>query len=270
MILQTHNDAGEVAYTSVAYGYFCGSFAVRMILVDPAKQAFVLLDEYDANAHCLNARVMSYVNMNFDGWVMRNRTDCKPLVTTVRQAGGELELDQFFGYREVWADQALLCRLLCGEAVPISEVDFPLRDEAEFPAWQSLRTQADADMFQNIFGFHDSAIDRVTYEETYEDGCRVLMTLDMTCWLGCRMDFCFEDVTEVHLHANLPRYSREIYGATLRIEKDGVFWADEELSDRDINQPLPDWAKNVIRARSVKVRICEDPEPIRGWQEWVF
>lgn len=80
-------------------------------------------------------------------------------------------------------------------------------------------------------GFHDSTLDKITYEEDY--GKKVLRAIfNNSGWYGV-VELSFEGLIRMNLCGFPENYSREIYDATLLVHNETIFWADEILEHED-------------------------------------
>ena len=92
---------------------------------------------------------------------------------------------------------------------------------------------ADVDAFLDAFaGFHDSTLNKLIYEE-FDNNTKVTATFDNSTWYGI-VELCFEGVLAINIRPSGENYFREIMDATLLIQDETVFWADQYMEQEDL------------------------------------
>jgi len=97
-------------------------------------------------------------------------------------------------------------------------------------------------------------LDAISYEERY--GRRQLTILfDNSGWYGA-IECCFEGLLALNLRPYKENESRELWGATLLIQNETVFWADVEELTEELNDQYND-QYSYVKALNLKWRKLE-------------
>jgi len=76
-------------------------------------------------------------------------------------------------------------------------------------------------------------LDKLIYEEDYGK-TQLKVQSDNSSWHGV-VELCFEGLIALNLRGLGENRTREIYAATLIVNDESVFWADDELENEDYN-----------------------------------
>ena len=154
----------------------------------------------------------------------------------------------FGGYLDVLENQAFLADILNNLSVSINAHQISVRTLGDKAEWNYVLTQKDADVFMKIFaGFHDSTIERINYSET--NGTSIAnIIFDNSGWFGV-VELCFEATQMLKIIPAAENYSRELYEASLIVEKESIFWADSYME-----HPNDSHEGSIIKALNLKWR----------------
>lgn len=235
MFVRVYDKLKREYYKSMVYGLINTGYYEQAITYNPFSGCFELVDYFDKGRKNLSP-AYQHINSNRDEWITVEKTSLLKLKKYCRVNGSGLEITCFNGYQEVFDDFGFLLRIIREKNVPAAETKLAPRDNEDISQWNYIRTQADANQFMKLFvAFHDSTLDKLNYEETYGE-TRLTVQFDNSGWYGI-VELCFEGIIALNLRAPLENYSREIYGATLLIRDESVFWADDELEVEDLSYP---------------------------------
>ena len=158
-----------------------------------------------------------------------------------------------YGYPDVCENYAFICDIMADRSVPEDRYPIRKRDLPDANEWHYIRTSEDAQEFMNLFaGFHDSYLRKVTYDESEDGTKKANVIFDNSCWFGIA-ELCFEGVQFLKIVPAGESYTNEIYSATLHVDENGVFWADEYLEKPDMS-----FEGSIIRALSLKWKKLDD------------
>ena len=184
-------------YKSMVYGLLNTGCYEQAIVINPYEKCFLLMDYLNKDTRQLTPRYQC-INSCQNGWII--------------------------------CEKVFLLRLMRGEHVPVADAAIPLRTNEDAEQWNYIRTQQDADALMELFaGFHDSTLDRLTYEEEYGKA-KLTALFDNSGWFGV-IELCFEGLLALNLRPPLENCSRVIFSATLLFREESVFWADDELTE---------------------------------------
>ena len=159
-----------------------------------------------------------------------------------------VDIEQMSGYPDVLENQAFLADILNNLSVSINAHQISVRTLGDKAEWNYVLTQKDADAFMEIFaGFHDSTIERINYSET--NGTSIAnIIFDNSGWFGV-VELCFEATQMLKIIPAAENYSRELYEASLIVEKESIFWADSYME-----HPNDSYEGSIIKALNLKWR----------------
>lgn len=218
-------------YKSMVYGLLNTGCYEQAIVINPYEKCFLLMDYLNKDTRQLTPRYQC-INSCQNGWITCEKVFLLKLKAYCRERGHDARLLCFRGYPEVFYDFSFLLRLMRGEHVPVADATIPLRTNEDAEQWNYIRTQQDADALMELFaGFHDSTLNRLTYEEEYGKA-KLTALFDNSGWFGV-IELCFEGLLALNLRPPLENCSREIFSATLLFREESVFWADDELTEEN-------------------------------------
>ena len=233
MFVRVYDKERKKYYKSMVYGLLNIGYYEQAILFNPYTNSFECVEYFDKEKEdpypyyeCINNRT--------DDWVFYERTFLLKLKKYCKEHAFEGKLDQFRGYKEVFDNFEFMLQMLQGEKVSLEQAGISLKTNEDIDEWTYIRTQEDANEFMRLFaGFHDSTMDKLTYEEDY--GKKQLTAIfDNSCWYGVA-ELCFEGLIRMNLHGFGENHTREIYEGTLLIQDESVYWADGFLQEEDMN-----------------------------------
>ena len=223
-----HRYYKSMVYCGINYGYY-----QQYVVVNPYTDCFELVDYLDKSDGGLRALVET-IQAERDDWVGHENVLLQKCKAYCQKHSKEIKLDLLVGYRDVCENIAFLTAILKRKSVPVSEAGISLRSLPDSGVWNYIQTQADVDAFLEAFaGFHDSTLDKLIYEES-DDNTKVTATFDNSSWYGI-VELCFEGVLAINIRPSGENYSREIMEATLLIQDETVFWADQYMEQEDLS-----------------------------------
>lgn len=220
-------------YKSMVYGLINTGYYEQAILFNPYMNCFELVEYLDKESKELRP-LYEWINTEYVGWVSYDKAFLLKLNKYCKEHNYDNQIKLYRGYKEVFDDFGFMLKILKERNVPLSQTEIEVKSNKDVDEWNYIRTQEDADEFMKLFaGFHDSTLDKMIYEEDY--GKRKLKAVfDNSGWYGV-VELCFEGLIKMNLHSFAENYSREIYGATLLVQNESVFWADDELDDENMD-----------------------------------
>lgn len=250
---ETRRYYGSMVYARIGIMAFDG-----FIVFDPYEGAFVMKEHFEKSGKVPKA-ICRTVNTCTEGFVKRERAYMLKLRKYLGGMESERKLDMstdyllFYGYDDVLENAELVAKLLCGGKVSPAEAGIRLRGHEDSETWSYIATQKAADEFMELFcGFHDADIRKITYEET--DFCpnvAAVYAVFESSWYG-KVELCFEGVEELRLRPAGEAYTSGIYEATLLVNEERVFWADDYMEAENMNH-----GGCAVRALSLKWRTLE-------------
>ncbi|MBQ9468587.1 MAG: hypothetical protein IJU52_06245 [Clostridia bacterium] len=248
MYVRVASSVSGSVYQSMVYAIVGDGEGAKYIVLNPYANELELAREV-VISNKERRTLVSVIQTNTDGFetytgsqLLRYKHYCKTnmLIPT--------ELFSLCGYPDVCENYAFLYDILTNKKIPFDRYNIQLRDIPDAHEWSYIRTQKDADDFMDLFfGFHDSKLVSVEYSQ--EEGKReATAVFDNSGWFGVA-ELCFEGVQLLKI---VPPYANgfaDIYDATLIVDADGVFWADEYME-----KPDESCDASVIRAFSLKWR----------------
>ncbi len=175
-------------------------------------------------------------------WVEINGEALPPLNEKLKQKGSALSLG-FEGYAWLIKDLELLASLMNGSVVDWDDDRHAdKRVCSKLPEWNYVDTQADVKTLMDAYGgFHDSCLTRLGYisgGKVYKED-HGMMPFDkirqMTMFFEsqCRdgIEMVFEGVTEMNLRPALDEQDNIVYGATLVLNDEEVYFCGGYKAD---------------------------------------
>ena len=231
----------SMVYCAVEQGYFR-----QYVVIDPVTDCFVLVDYLDKTGE--PTPLVELIQRDSPDWVTYENAMLLKYKAWCRKHCKPMTLKFLWGYRDVCENYEFLTVLLEQGRVPVSQAGIRLRELPDADEWTYIRTQADADEFMKAFAaFHDSVLEKLTYEEGYGVS-KATAVFDNRCWFGIA-ELCFEGVLAVNIRPPRENFSREIYGGTLRVSNEAIFWADCWVPETE-----PDHEGSYICALNLKWR----------------
>ncbi len=247
MFVRAYDKIHDIYYKSIVYGELNTGYYKKAILLNPRADIFVLVEFTDKSAKPIEF-MYEIIDRDRRDWVTfeKYKTYRKQFL------GCDAEEMFFVGYLDVIEDSDFMEELLAHGAVPRKKAKFKIRSHRDADVWTYIETQKDADAFLEVFaGFHDSTIDKITYEESFEER-KLSVIFDNHCWFGTA-ELCFECVIAMNLRPPNGNYSRELWEGCLWVNADGsVFFADRFLDMEDLN-----YDGTFIKALNLKWRKIE-------------
>ncbi len=232
----------SMVYARVNLGWY-GQYVIYNIW----QKAFELVDYMNKSLPQGYAEVQM-IQTGTDGFEEYSGSKLLKLKDYCKKNGLETpDVKVLFGYPDVCENYAFLCDIIENRTVPADRYPIQLRDLPDVKEWHYIQTEDDVQEFMKLFaGFHDSKLVRLSYEESDERGIKANAVFDNSGWFGI-VELCFEGVQFLKILPPMENYSSEILSATLHVDEDGVFWADEYMEKPDMS-----YEGCIIRALSVK------------------
>ncbi len=259
MFVRVYDKEKNRYYRSIVYAVLGTGVFQKMMVLEPNASQFRLIDVFDRTDKHDYKRLCMTINADTSGFATREKAYVLKIKKHLNIASRALaeNMEFFMGYEDVLENTALIASLLSGEKIPASETDIKLRENEDSEAWQYIKTQADAEKFMELFaGFHDAYIKKITYEEYAYANIATVYAVFESCWYG-RVELCFEAVSELHLHSPSELYTCEIYDATLLVNDERVFWADDYMEEENTDR-----CGSYIRALNLKWRTIEENKTV--------
>lgn len=151
------------------------------------------------------------------------------------------------GYADICENYAFLCDIFAHRTVPVDRYPLNIRGLPDADQWRYIKTQKDADDFMQLFaGFHDATLESICYTESNIGKKELTAVFDNTEWFGIA-ELCFEGVQFFKIIPAGENHPREIFDATLHVDDNGVFWADDRIEKPDTSCDC-----SIIQAHSLK------------------
>lgn len=247
MFVRAYDKINKVYYKSMVYGIFNFGYYEKAVLLNPVTKSFELVDYLDKEQGDLKP-LYEVINSETEGWISREETSLIKFNHYCKEKGLDETIKLFRGYTDVFDDFDFMVQVLRDKKVSDTSAHIVIRENKDADEWNYISTQDDANQLMDLFfGFHDSTINKLVYEE--DDRRKELtVTVDNSGWYGI-IELCFEGLVAVNLRPPLENYSREIFGATLIVKDETVFWADGSMSEENF-----DYKGTYIKALNLKWR----------------
>ncbi len=240
----------SMVYATVNLGWY-----TQYIVYNMSANSFELIDYLDKIPP--HGRVMvQIIQPQTDGFEEYGHVKLLKIKKFCKENNLEMpEIKLLRGYPDVCENSAFICDIIANRVVPVDRYQIQLRNLPDVNEWQYIQTQEEAQEFMKLFaGFHDSNLVKLTYDESDECGIKVNVIFDNSCWFGV-VELCFEGVQLLKIVPPKENYSSEILSATLYVDEEGVFWADNYMEKPDIK-----YDGSIIRALSLKWKKLEGVE----------
>lgn len=157
-------------------------------------------------------------------------------------------VDCLSGYEDVINHRKFLSALLEQKSILVDQAEIKIRRFDDEQEWNYILTQADANAWMEQFaGFHDSVLNKLIYEE--DDQIRkITAVFDNTGWYGVA-ELCFEGLVAMNLRPAQENFDRYLYGGTLLVKDECIFWADDVMQAEDLS-----YEGSFIKALNLKWR----------------
>lgn len=231
MFVRAYDKVNQAYYKSMVYGII--NPKNKAVLFNPIIKAFELVDYLDESQK-FPTPLYELINANTENWIELHEVQLLKFKKYCAEKNFTENISLFRGYKEVFDNFDFMLKLLKKEKIDKESICIPMLQNEDADEWDYIRTQADADNFMNLFcGFHDSTMNRLSYEEEY-DKKELKVIFDNSGWWGIA-ELCFEGLLSVNLRPYSENQTREIFDASLIVKDETVFWADERLKEEDMS-----------------------------------
>ena len=233
----------SMVYATVGIGWF-----LQFIVLNPYTQSFDLVDYLDKQ-HQHTKPLVEIIQPNHEEFVVYNGAQMLKYKHYCKANGCKfIEVKQMMGYPEILENNAFLAEILWNHSVPSGTHQISPKTLYDTTEWNYIFTQADADDFMKKFvGFHDSTLQKISYYESNSSAVANAI-FDNSGWYGI-VELCFEGVQMLKIMPATENYTRELFDATLIIDKESVFWADSYMSEANSS-----YEGSIIKALNLKWR----------------
>ena len=243
MFVRVSDKANNRYYKSLVYGLLNRGFFEQAIVINPYTNCFELV-HYLEKADPFPIPIYEVIQSEKSGWIIASTADLLKLNLRSKS----LSVDYLSGFEDVINNNKFLSSLLDKKYVYVNNAKVQIRSFEDEQDWNYIVTQADADAFMRLFeGFHDSFLDKLTYEEDHQTR-KVTAIFDNTCWYGVA-ELCFEGLVAMNLRPAQENFDRFIYGGTLLVKDECIFWADDTLEEENLS-----YEGSYIKALNLKWR----------------
>ncbi len=176
-------------------------------------------------------------------WVCIKGEALPLLKKELNEYGADLRFE-YHGYSWLLNDKRLLALLINGNTIDLDDVGHSDKSVcSKLAGWNYVDTQADVKTLMDAYGgFHDSCLTRLEYvsgAKVYQnhsmmplnDVRQVTMFLGSQCCDGIEM--VFEGVTEMNLRPAQDNHESIIYGATLLVRNEEIYFCGGYKADPD-------------------------------------
>ncbi len=247
MFVRAYEKKNDRYHKSIVYGTMGTGYFFKYILLNPYTDCFELVDYIDEEFGCERPMVET-IQADHDGCdcLEKEKVLCYGLYEEKNR-----QVDYLFGYPDIRENKAFIQELWEKKSVPKDKYPMIIRTLPDEDEWTYIKTQDDADAFMRVFaGFHDAILKKMTYQE---DSCTILNVIfDNEDWFGT-VELCFEGVLAVNLRPPTENMMSDIFGASLLVENETIFWADEYIEKEDFH-----YEGNFIKALNLKWKKLED------------
>ncbi len=249
MYVRVVSNISNHIYQSMVYAKINVGWFQQYVLYDPYYEMFELVEYLDKTTKPIKPRVYT-IQSGTEGFIKCDKSLLSEFKTYCK-INHELspDISFLFGYPDVCKNFEFLRDILSNKQVSKDRYTIQLRDLADINEWHYIKTQKDADDFMALFaGFHDATLESVCYKEDDTGKKEAAVIFDNSGWFGIA-ELCFEGVQLLKLLPADENYTRYIMEASLHIDDNGVFWADDFIEQPDLSCEA-----SVIKALSVKWR----------------
>lgn len=247
MFVRAYDKYNNAYYKSIVYGIFDIGYYQKAILFNPITKSFELVDYLDKEPK--NPKPLyEIINSKADDWLLREGAYLIKFNHYFKEKGLEKEITLFKGYPDIFDDFDFMVQILRDRKVPIDSANITIRENEDVNEWNYIKTQDDANQLMDLFAcFHDSEIRELIYKEENETK-ELKVTIDNSGWYGI-IEMCFEGLIALNLRPPAENYTSEIYGATLIVNNETIFWADDVMEKENF-----DYKGTYIKALNLKWR----------------
>lgn len=209
MFVRVFDKSNNKYYKSMVYALINSGYDEQAILFNPYKEAFELIDYLDKESKKY-VPLYECINSNKNEWVSYEKVFLLKLKKYLKENNCTEEIMCFRGYKEVFDNYKFMLKILQTKQVPIESTTINLKNNEDTNEWNYIRTQEDANEFMKLFvGFHDSTLDKLTYEEAYGK-TQLNVVFDNSGWYGV-VELCFEGLSALNLRTLSENGLRYIY-----------------------------------------------------------
>ena len=233
----------SLVYSTVGIGWF-----LQYIVLNPHMNTFELVDYLDKSVTPVKPLV-EIIQSDYSDFNIYEGSALLKYKYFCRKSGVDfVDVKRMAGYPDVCENFAFLTDILTKKSVPAESYNISLRELKDTAEWNYIITQSDADDFMDKFaGFHDSTLEKINYSETY-GSVTANAIFDNSGWFGI-VELCFEGVQMLKIMPATENYTRELFEASLIVEKESVFWADSYME-----KPNSSYEGSIIKALNLKWR----------------
>ena len=243
MFVRVSDKMNNRYYKSLVYGLVNRGFFEQAIVIDPFTKCFELV-HYLEKADPFPVPVYEVIQPERNGWITAGSAD----LIKLNLHSNHLSVDCLSGFEDVLNNRRFLSALIGKKRVYADKAGVQIRGFEDGEEWNYIVTQADADAFMDLFeGFHDSVINKLVYEEA-DQIRKVTAVFDNRCWYGVA-ELCFEGLVAMNLRPAQENFDRFIYGGTLLVKDECIFWADAAMKEENLS-----YEGSYIKALNLKWR----------------
>ncbi len=233
----------SIVYATVGIGWF-----LQYIVLNPNTNTFELIDYLDKSVSPAKPLVETIQPDHSDFIVYKGAQILKYKHFCKANGIKFVDIEQMSGYPDVLENQAFLADILTNLSVSINAHQISVRNLSDTTEWNYVLTKEDANAFMKTFaGFHDSTIEKINYTES--NGIPIAnIIFDNSGWFGV-VELCFEATKMLKIIPASENYQRELYEASLIVEKESIFWADSYME-----HPDDSYEGSIIKALNLKWR----------------
>ena len=248
MFVRVFDKEKNIYYKSMVYAMVGTGWFLQYIVLNPHTQKFELVDYLDKQYEPARPLV-EIIQPNHEGFIIYEGSQILKYKHFCKSNGYEfIDVKQMMGYSEVLENNDFLANILVNHSVPIDAYEISIKNLSDTTEWNYIFNQADADDFMKMFaGFHDSTLEKIYYSET-NGAVTANAIFDNSGWFGI-VELCFEGVQMLKIMPATENYTRELFDATLIIDKESVFWADSYMSEANSS-----YEGSIIKALNLKWR----------------
>lgn len=248
MFARVFDKENQRYYKSIVYCAIDQGYYLKYIVLNPYTNNFELIDYLDKSSKQL-IPLVEIIQNDCEQWVCYEKINLLKLKFYCKEHSKNFNVNYLYGYKDVCENFEFLTSIFESKVIPVDKVDICIRTLSDTEIWNYVLTEEDADNFMELFaGFHDSTLDKLVYEDDYSSP-KVVAVFDNSGWYGI-IEICFEGVWAVNIRPPKENFSGEIYGATLIIKDESVFWADSY----GVEEENLSYEGNYIKALNMKWR----------------
>lgn len=182
------------------------------------------------------------------GWIYKKSTGVSKTISGFKKlVRSDVLFFEYFGYPWIFENKAMLAELLNGNSINFKGSIFESMITSSYMVgWNYVESDKDAEEFmKQVFNFHDSVLRTANYisgayvnpdKTMYPEAKIRQATLVFDSQWCDSIEMVFEGVTAFNLRPPEDNYSADIYGATLIVKDESVFFCDDIVAGWDENQ----------------------------------